>query len=93
MKPQFNSEDDKQNESTRKLPSIMIAMGADRVEAVCDEKHAASKSFEYDFVLVKDAEDVEKFNSTRKGDRPACVHIPWVKQSLVAGKLLEIPDL
>lgn len=93
MKSQFNTEDDKQNESTRKLPSIMLAMGADYVEAVFDWKHAARKTFEYDLVLVKDAEDVKKFNSTRKGDRPPCVHIPWVKECLVAGKFLDIPDV
>jgi hypothetical protein len=93
VKSQFNSEDDKQNESTRKLPSIMLAMGADHVEAVFDEKHTASKTSKYDFVLVKDAEDVKKFNSTGKGDRPPCVHIPWVKECLVAGKLLDIPDV
>jgi hypothetical protein len=93
VKSQFNSEDDKQNESTRKLPSIMLAMGADQVEAVFDEKHTASKTSKYDFVLVKDAEDVKKFNSTGKGDRPPCVHIPWVKDCLVAGRLLDIPDV
>ena len=92
MKSQFNTEDDKQNESTRKLPSIMLAMGADHVEAVCDEKYAAHKAFEYDLVLVKDTEEVKKFNSTKKGDRPSCVHIPWVKECLVAGKFLDVPD-
>ena len=93
IKLQFNSEDDKQNESTRKLPSIMLAMGADHVEAVCDEKHAAYKKFEYDLVLVKDIEDVKEFNSAGKGGQPHCVHIPWVKECLVAGKLLEFPDV
>jgi len=93
MKLQFNSEDDKQYESTRKLPSIMLAMGANHVEAVCDLKHASHKMSEYDLVLVKDAEDVKKFNSVRKGTRPDCVHIPWVKECLVAGKLLDIPDV
>lgn len=93
MKLQFNSEDDKQNESTRKLPSIMLAMGADHVEAVYGEKHAAYKTFEYDLVLVKDVEDVKKFNSAGKGDRPPCVHIPWVKECLIAGKFLDIPEV
>lgn len=93
MKLQFNSDDDKQNESTRKLPSIMLAMGADHVEAVCDMKHASYKTSEYDLVLVKDAEDVKKFNSAGTGDWPPCVHIPWVKECLVAGKLLDNPDV
>lgn len=90
---QINTEDDRQNESTRKLPSIMLAMGADHVEAVYDEKHAAYKTTEYDLVLVRDVEAVRKFNSTGKGDRPPCVHIPWVKECLIAGKLLDIPDV
>ena len=93
MKPQLNSEDDKLNESTRKLPGIMLAMGADQVEAVCDEKHAAYKALNYDFVLVKDAEEMKKFNSTGKGGRPPCVHIPWVKECLVAGRFLDFPDV
>ena len=88
----LNSEDDRQNESTRKLPSIILAMGADHVEAVCDVKYAHYKMNGYDLVLAKDVEDVKKFNSTGKGDRPPCVHIPWVKECLVAGKLLDIPD-
>lgn len=90
---QINTEDDRQNESTRKLPSIMLAMGADHVEAVYDEKHAAYKTSEYDLVLVRDAEDVRKFNSAGKGDRPPCVHIPWVKECLIAGRLLDVPDV
>ena len=66
-------------------------MGADHVEAVCDVKHASRKTIEYDYVLVKDAEEVKKFKTAGKGDRPPCVHIPWVKECLVAGKLLDIP--
>ena len=92
-KSQLNSADDKQYESTRKLPSIMLAMGADQVEAVCELKHALHKITEYDLVLVKDEEEVEKFNAAGKGERPPCVHIPWVKECLVAGKLLDIPDV
>jgi len=68
-------------------------MGADHVEAVCDVKHASFKVFEYDYVLVKDAEEVKKFNAAGKGGRSPCVHIPWVKECLVAGKLLDIPDV
>ncbi|KAF9791152.1 hypothetical protein BJ322DRAFT_1000042 [Thelephora terrestris] len=89
----INSEDDKQNESTRKLPSIMLAMGADEVEAVCDLKHALREVTDYDLVLVKDVEEVEKFNAAGKVGRPPCVHIPWVKECLVAGRLLDIPEV
>ena len=70
----------------------MLAMGADHVEAVCDVKHAQCTTTEYDLVLVKDMEEVKKFNAS-KGDRPSCVHIPWVKECLVAGKLLDVPDV
>jgi len=89
----LNSASDKQYESTRKLPSIMLAMGADQVEAVCELKHASHKITEYDLVLVKDEEEVEKFNAVGKGERPPCVDIPWVKECLVAGKLLDIPEV
>lgn len=67
-------------------------MGADHVEAVCDVKHAQRKIAKYDLVLVKDMEEVEKFNAG-KGDLPPCVHIPWVKECLVAGKFLDVPDV
>lgn len=67
-------------------------MGADHVEAVCDVKHAQYKTTDYDFVLVRDMGEVRKFN-TGKGDPPAWVHIPWVKECLVAGKLLNVPDV
>ena len=66
-------------------------MGADQVEAVWDVKHASSKTTEYDYVLVKDLEEVKKFKATRKGDQPPCFHIPWVKECLVAGKFLDLP--
>ena len=89
---QINSDEEKQNDSTRKLPSIMLAMGADHVEAVCDAKHASRKMTEFDFVLVKGMEEVKKFNGSTKGELPPCVHIPWVKECLAAGKLLDIPD-
>ena len=68
-------------------------MGADHVEAVYDMKHASQKMIQYDYVLVKDLEEVKKFNTAGKGDRPPCFHIPWVKECLVAGKLLDIPDV
>ena len=68
-------------------------MGADHVEAVCDVKHASFETIEYDYVLVKDVEEVKKFNTTWKGDRPSFVHIPWLKECLVAGKLLDIEEV
>lgn len=87
----INTEDDRQNKSTRELPGIMLAMGADQVEAVCDLKDAQHEINDYDFVLVKDLEEVKKFNGVVKGERPPCVHIPWVKECLVAGRLLDVP--
>ena len=90
--PPGKPRNDKQNESTRKLPSIMLAMGAE-VEAVCDVKHARYKMTEYDFVLVKDIEEIKKFNAAKSDRHPSCVHIPWVKECLVAGKLLDIPNI
>jgi hypothetical protein len=70
---QFNSEDDRQNESTRKLPSIVLAMGADHVEAVCDVKHAQQKTTEFDFVLVRDMGEVKKFNAGKGVPQPASI--------------------
>lgn len=69
----------------------MLAMGADQVEAVCDLKDAQHEITDYDFVLVKDLEEVKKFNAATEGERPPCVHIPWVKECLVAGRVLDAP--
>ena len=68
-------------------------MGADHVEAVYDVKHASQEMAEYDYVLVRDLEEVKKFNAAGKGGRPPCFHIPWVKECLVAGKFLAIPGI
>lgn len=68
-------------------------MGADQVEAVCEVEHAQCETTEYDLILVKGKEEVQNFNASNEGERPPCVHIPWVKECLVAGKLLDFPEV
>ncbi|KZP19516.1 hypothetical protein FIBSPDRAFT_828087 [Athelia psychrophila] len=83
-----NSVDGK--ESSRAVPSIVLAMGARRVEAVTEAKYASDPTFKtFDFVVVKDISDsvpgLPKPNVTK------LVHFPWVKESLMTGRLLPLP--
>jgi hypothetical protein len=61
-------------------------MGAERVEAAYDVKSASRELSEY--VVIKDASDYKPF--LKKADT-ACVSFQWVKECLIAGKLLPLP--
>lgn len=64
-------------------------MGADRVEAVSDIDHASAPLDEFDFVVIKKAEHY----SFELGMTPnKTVHWNWVKECLVASRLLPQPE-
>lgn len=69
------------------MPRIILAMGAARVEAVYDLKSASSKPAAFDYVVIKDASD---FIKELRGS--VTVHLPWVKDCLIAGRLLPLPE-
>lgn len=76
------------NESKIAVPQIVLSMGAFRVEAVAELKHASCKLREYDYIMVNSASDlplVEKKHSN------CVVFDPWVKECLISGRLLP-PD-
>lgn len=80
------SDADKTKEASRAVPSIILAMGAKRVEAVSDIKFASDQSLNtFDYVVIKDLDDIarELANANDK-----LVHVPWVKECLMAGRLL-----
>lgn len=57
-------------------------MGAARVEAVTDLDDASSSPAKFDYVLIKDENDFSpKLTSNT-------IVWPWVKQCLIAGRLL-----
>ncbi|TCD63620.1 hypothetical protein EIP91_005171 [Steccherinum ochraceum] len=78
------SDDDKTKEANHSIPKIILSMGASRVEAVASEKDASKASASFDYVVVKDPQEVEHFTS--RGAK--CVHFKWVKDCLIAGRLL-----
>jgi hypothetical protein len=64
-------------------------MGAKRVEAASEIRHASDPSLEtFDYVVVKDATEV--MHGIPKATA-TLVHLPWVKECLIAGRLLEPP--
>ncbi|KAL6300126.1 hypothetical protein BKA93DRAFT_741041 [Sparassis latifolia] len=78
-------------EASRMVPRILLCMGASYVEAVPDVLYASSKDLKvYNYVVVKDAGDAANLLTTA-GD-VNCVHLPWVKDCLIAGRLLRRPE-
>ena len=67
------------------VPRILLCMGATRVEAVADARNASKSVDEYDYVIVKEEKDVRPLRNRRV----QCVHFAWVKECLVAGRVLD----
>ncbi|THG98971.1 hypothetical protein EW026_g3297 [Hermanssonia centrifuga] len=79
------SSTDKSAESSRQVPYIILAMGSSRVEAVAGPEHASLKIKDYDYVIVKEDDDVKKFSAKHRNANFVPFH--WVKQCLIAGRL------
>ncbi|EGN93269.1 hypothetical protein SERLA73DRAFT_189814 [Serpula lacrymans var. lacrymans S7.3] len=83
-----NSDAERAKEASRTVPYIILAMGADRVEAVSDIKYASKSDLaSFDYVVVKD--NGEAGVSLRQ-DGVKLVHLSWVKDCLIAGRLLSM---
>jgi len=68
------------------LPRIIIAMGAESVEAVT-ECHLASRLVtDYDYVVIREP---TQYSSDFSGC--TTVHWAWVKESLIASRCLPLP--
>lgn len=63
-------------------------MGATEVEAVADAGTASRKLQDYDYVVVKDPAAMQRIKTAHSSAN--CVHLPWVKECLVTGRLLPI---
>ncbi|CAL1704626.1 unnamed protein product [Somion occarium] len=79
------SDADRAKEATGLVPKIILCMGASRVEAVPDGKYASQSLKQFDYVIVKEEGEVAPLRL--KG--VPCVHFGWVKECLVAGRLLD----
>lgn len=58
------------------------------MEAVTEVNFASKDLPEYDYVIVKEATDFPKDLQ----DNVALVHVPWVKDCLISGRLLTLPS-
>ncbi|KAG5220878.1 DNA repair protein [Salix suchowensis] len=66
---------------------ILVCMGAKRVEAVADLNDASRQATEYDLVVIK-----ESTNYRDDLDGATVVDTQWVKYSLLAGRMLPLPE-
>ncbi|OBZ75416.1 Tumor suppressor p53-binding protein 1 [Grifola frondosa] len=82
------SDADKSKEASRMVPRIVMCMGASTVEAVTEVRQASRDLKKFDFVVVKDEVDASIFTSQGIN----CVHLQWVKDCVIAGRLLPFPD-
>ncbi|KAJ8586088.1 hypothetical protein M405DRAFT_853446 [Rhizopogon salebrosus TDB-379] len=82
---------DTAKEASRIVPWIIICMGASRVEAVTEVKFASKDLSAYDYVVIKDYSERPK--DLPEDDNVTVVHVPWVKDCLIAGRLLPVIDL
>jgi len=67
--------------ASRKVPLIVLGMGAKRVEAAADLRNASQKDLgKYDYIVVKDLPRHALKNAQY-------VDVQWVKECLIAGRL------
>jgi hypothetical protein len=64
---------------------IMLAMGASHLEVVSQEKHASQKLSKYDYLVVKEGEELMQREDV------VCVDFAWIKGCLIAGRLIDLP--
>jgi hypothetical protein len=62
-------------------------MGAKRVEAVTELKFASNQPSTFNYVVIKELEDY-----VPELDGCTTVHLAWVKDCLIAGQRLPLPD-
>ncbi|KAL5532573.1 hypothetical protein ACEPAF_4347 [Sanghuangporus sanghuang] len=72
---------DRALEASRTVPRIILTMGADRVEAVADAKHASQALNQYDYVVVKEGIPQPRVRGA------TYVDVTWIKECLIAGRL------
>ncbi len=68
------------------MPRIVLCMGAATVESVAELKHASQNPKDYDYIVVPDQ------NLTKFSKHENAVHVNWVKDCLISGRLLPLPS-
>jgi len=64
-------------------------MGASRVEAIGDVGSASKALNEFDYVVIKDETELKPY---LEEEDVTCVSFQWVKECLIAGRLLPLPE-
>lgn len=82
---QKNAPDEK-SQALGALPRIILAMGADIVEAVTESRLASRKVTDYDYIVIREA---TQYSAEFSGC--TTVHWAWVKESLIASRCLPFP--
>ncbi|KAG6917953.1 hypothetical protein DXG01_017137 [Tephrocybe rancida] len=77
--------EEKAHEAHNAVTRIILAMGADRVEAVSDAAYSSAPLHEFDLVVVKKAEHYSPNMGMVEGKT---VYWNWVKDCLIASRLL-----
>ncbi|KAA1471085.1 hypothetical protein DENSPDRAFT_775740 [Dentipellis sp. KUC8613] len=77
---------DKSPGSDDGVPRILLCMGAERVEVVPETKSASYDLKKYDYVIVKD----ESSSVYKNPGNGCCVSMQWVKDCLIASRLLPL---
>ncbi|KAL5529763.1 hypothetical protein ACEPAG_5748 [Sanghuangporus baumii] len=72
---------DRALEASRTVPRIILAMGADCVEAAVSAKHASQSLDQYDYVVVKESIPQPRVRGA------TYVDVTWIKECLIAGRL------
>ncbi|KAG6814480.1 hypothetical protein H0H92_000005 [Tricholoma furcatifolium] len=80
--------EEKSHEAHNAATRIILAMGADRVEAVNDIAYASTPLEDFDLVIVKQDKDYDPELMLAE----KTVHWNWVKECLVASRLLPQPQ-
>ncbi|KAF9484732.1 hypothetical protein BDN70DRAFT_872278 [Pholiota conissans] len=78
--------DERALEASTALPRIILAMGAEIVEAVTEARYASKSLADYDYLVIKEPEQY-----LREYSQCTTVHWPYVKQCLLASRHLPLP--
>ena len=78
--------DDKTPEASNSVPRIILAIGAEVVEAVTEPRHASQGLSNYDYLVIREPAQY----SAQFADCTV-VHWAWVKDCLIASRYLPLP--
>ena len=82
------NDSDRGREASGTVPRIVAAMGAASVEAVTDIRYASENISSFNYIVVKEPEKIAA--ALRDAQDVDIVDVTWIKECLIAGRLLPI---